>query len=130
MDPDVLYVDEGSVLAAAGSAAGVDLCLHVVRLDYGPRAANAVARRLVTPPHWAGGQAQFVERAVAPAHEGACLGPLFDRMRSRLGEPQPLSRLARGAGMSTRTLLRRFKAVTGKSPGEWLSEERLEQAPE
>ncbi|HEY3948707.1 transcriptional regulator FtrA [Phenylobacterium sp.] len=128
VDADVLYADEGAILSSAGSAAGIDLCLHVVRHDFGPAAANVVARRLVVPPHREGGQAQFIERAVAPAREGARLGPLFDWIRERLHEPLPLKRLAAQAGMSERTLIRRFKAATGLSPGEWLLEERLAQA--
>ena len=128
VDADVLYADEGEILSSAGSAAGIDLCLHVVRRDYGPAAANMVARRLVVPPHREGGQAQFVERAVAPAREGARLGPLFDWIRAHLHEPLPLARLAAQAGMSERTLIRRFKAATGLSPGEWVLEERLSQA--
>jgi AraC family transcriptional activator FtrA len=128
VNKNVLYADEGDLLTSAGSAAGIDLCLHIVRRDYGPEAANLVARRLVVPPHREGGQAQYVERSVAPAHEGARLGPLFDWMRQQLHQPQPLSQLARQAGMSQRTLLRRFKAATGVAPHEWLLEERLAQA--
>jgi AraC family transcriptional activator FtrA len=128
VDADGLYADEGTVLSSAGSAAGIDLCLHVVRRDFGPAAANMVARRLVAPPHREGGQAQYVERAVAPAREGARLGPLFDWMRARLHEPLSTKRLAAQAGMSERTLMRRFKAATGLAPGEWLLEERLAQA--
>ncbi|GEO15621.1 transcriptional regulator FtrA [Microvirga aerophila] len=128
--PDVLYVDEGSVLTSAGSAAGIDLCLHVVRHDYGSEIANRLARRLVVPPHREGGQAQFVERPVPPIREGARLGPLFDRMRSRLAEDQPVAELAAEAGMSVRTFLRRFKSATGMPPGEWLLAERLLRARE
>jgi len=128
VNADVLYADEGAILSSAGSAAGIDLCLHVIRQDYGPAAANMVARRLVVPPHREGGQAQYIERAVAPAREGARLGPLFDWMRNRLHEPLPIKRLAAQAGMSERTLVRRFKAATGLAPGEWLLEERLSQA--
>ncbi len=130
VEPDVLYVDEGSVLTSAGSAAGIDLCLHVVRHDYGPEIANRLARRLVVPPHREGGQAQFVERPVPPIREGARLGPLFDRMRSRLAEDQPVAELAAEAGMSVRTFLRRFKSATGIPPGEWLLAERLLRARE
>jgi AraC family transcriptional activator FtrA len=130
VEPDVLYVDEGSVLTSAGSAAGIDLCLHVVRHDFGAEAANRLARRLVVPPHREGGQAQFIERPVPPAREGARFGPLFDRMRARLAEEQPLAELAAEAGMSLRTFLRRFKAATGMPPGEWLLAERLLHARE
>jgi AraC family transcriptional activator FtrA len=130
VEPDVLYVDEGQVLTSAGSAAGIDVCLHLVRRDFGPEAANRLARRLVVPPHREGGQAQFVERPVPPAREGARLGPLLDRMRARLAEAQPVATLAREAGMSPRTFLRRFRAATGTTPGEWLLAERLARARE
>ena len=130
VEADVLYVDEGDVLTSAGSAAGIDLCLHLVRRDFGPDIANRLARRLVVPPHREGGQAQFIERPVAPAREGARLGPLLDRMRARLAEEQPVAALADEAGMSARTFLRRFKAATGTTPGEWLLIERLGRARE
>jgi AraC family transcriptional regulator, transcriptional activator FtrA len=130
LEEDVLYVDEGSVLTAAGSAAGIDLCLHLVRRDFGPDAANSVARRLVVPPHREGGQAQYVPRPVPTAREGARLGPLLDRMRARLDRPQPLPALAREAGMSLRTFLRRFRDATGHPPGEWLLRQRLDRARE
>nr|WP_262299957.1 transcriptional regulator FtrA [Microvirga sp. HBU67692] len=128
VEPDVLYVDEGRVLTSAGSAAGIDLCLHVVRADFGPEIANRLARRLVVPPHREGGQAQFIERPVPPAREGLRFAPLFDRMRARLAEEQPVAALAAEAGMSVRTFLRRFKAATGLPPGEWLLAERLARA--
>lgn len=130
VEPDVLYVDEGQLLTSAGSVAGIDLCLHVVRTDFGSEIANRLARRLVMPPHRESGQAQFIERPVAPAREGARFAPLFDRMRQRLSEAQPIDMLAAEAGMSTRTFLRRFKAATGLPPGEWLLGERLLRARE
>ena len=130
VEPDVLYVDEGRVLTSAGSAAGIDLCLHVVRADFGPEIANRLARRLVVPPHREGGQAQFIERPVPPAREAVRFAPLFDRMRERLAQEQPIAGLAAEAGMSVRTFLRRFKAATGLPPGEWLLAERLIRARE
>ncbi len=130
VEPDVLYVDEGSVLTSAGSAAGIDLCLHVVRHDFGPEIANRLARRLVVPPHREGGQAQFIERPVPPVREGMRLGPLFDRMRARLTQEQNVAELAAETGMSLRTFLRRFKAATGMPPGEWILTERLVRARE
>lgn len=130
VEPDVLYVDEGRVLTSAGSAAGIDLCLHVVRADFGPEIANRLARRLVVPPHREGGQAQFIERPVPPAREGLRFAPVFDRMRARLADEQPVAELAAEAGMSVRTFLRRFKAATGLPPGEWLLTERLARARE
>jgi AraC family transcriptional activator FtrA len=128
LKPDVLYVDEGAVLTAAGSAAGIDLCLHVVRGDFGPEAANSVARRLVVPPHREGGQAQFIQRPVPAIHESVRMGHLFDWMRQRLKEDQPIARLAERAGMSVRTFQRRFEAASGTTPGEWLVTERLKRA--
>ncbi|MCF4126007.1 transcriptional regulator FtrA [Methylobacterium sp. SyP6R] len=130
LDPDVLYVDEGRILTAAGSAAGIDLCLHVVRGDFGPDLANRVARRLVVPPHRAGGQAQFIEAPVPREREAARLGPVFDAMRAGLHEDRPLSAMARLAGMSLRTFQRRFIAATGLPPGEWIIAERLRLARE
>jgi AraC family transcriptional activator FtrA len=129
-DADVLYVDAGGVLTAAGSAAGIDLCLHVVRADFGPEAANSVARRLVVPPHRDGGQAQFIAAPVPKGHEAARLGPLIDAMRARPGDDHRLDRLAARAGMSLRTFHRRFAAATGLPPGEWLTAERLRLARE
>lgn len=126
--PDVLYVDEEDILTSAGSAAGIDLGLHLIRKDFGHNAVNVVARRLVVPTHREGGQAQFVARPVARSHEGPRLGPLLERMRRRLAEPQTVSTLAAEAGMSERTFLRRFKEATGATPREWLIRERLAEA--
>jgi AraC family transcriptional activator FtrA len=124
---DVLYVDEGDVLSSAGSAAGLDLCLHIVRKDFGARAANSVARRLVVPAHREGGQRQFVPRPV-PRDRVGRLAPALDRVRMHLDEPWPISRIAREAGLSERTLMRRMKEVTGQSPQMWLNAERVSHA--
>ncbi|MEQ8345648.1 MAG: transcriptional regulator FtrA [Sneathiellaceae bacterium] len=126
--PDVLYVDAGEMLTSAGSAAGIDLCLHLVRRDHGPQAANMVARRLVVPPHRDGGQAQYVAQAVPRSHEGARIGPLLDRMHADLAGDYPVAVLARIAGMSCRTFLRRFQAATGTTPARWLLAARLAHA--
>ncbi|MBK1836153.1 transcriptional regulator FtrA [Azospirillum sp. YIM B02556] len=126
--PDVLYVDEGNILTSAGSAAGIDLCLHLVRRDFGPEAANSVARRLVVQPHREGGQAQFIETPVPVAREGARLAPLLDHLRQTLSENHSLSSMASRAGMSLRTFLRRFQSMTGTTPGDWLLMERLSRA--
>lgn len=130
VEPNVLYVDEGSVLTSAGSAAGIDLCLHLIRRDFGTEAANKVARRLVVAPHREGGQAQFVERAVPPPHEGIRLSPLLERMRTELRQDFSIATLAKAAGMSPRTFLRRFEAATGTTPAKWLLSERLAKARE
>ncbi|WP_338661339.1 transcriptional regulator FtrA [Pararoseomonas sp. SCSIO 73927] len=126
--PDVLYVDSGRVLTAAGTAAGIDLCLHLIRRDHGAEAANKVARRLVVPPHREGGQAQFIERPVPSAREGSRLSPLLDRMRTQAGESWPVDRMAAEAGMSRRSLIRRFRAATGETPAAWLAAARLARA--
>lgn len=128
LDPTVLYVDNGKVLTAAGSAAGIDLCLHVVRGDFGTEAANSVARRLVVPPHREGGQAQFIPGPVARDHEKARLSPLFDWMRENIGKDLPLSMLAKRAGMSLRSFQRRFEEAAGVPPGEWIAMTRLREA--
>ncbi len=130
VDADVLYIDNGRLLTSAGSAAGIDLLLHIVRTDFGAEAANRVARRLVVPPHRSGGQAQFVERPVpasAPV-AGTGLAPLLDRVRAEPAARWTIARLARDAAMSERTLLRRFIEATGRSPGDWLAEVRVEEA--
>ena len=129
VDPAVLYVDGGSVLTAAGSAAGIDLCLHLVRRDFGPEAANSVARRLVVPPHREGGQAQFIPRPVQK-RPGTRLAPLLDTVRARLDEGWTLPRMAEAGAMSLRALHRRFREATGLSPGEWLLLARLDRAQE
>ncbi|MGO7164684.1 helix-turn-helix domain-containing protein, partial [Rhizobium johnstonii] len=106
----------------------IDLCLHVVRGDFGSEAANSVARRLVVPPHREGGQAQFIHAPVPGEREGIRLGPLIEWMRESLSDDQPISLLAKSAGMSMRTFQRRFEATTGLSVGEWLLKERLRHA--
>lgn len=128
VEPDVLYVDEGDVMTSAGSAAGIDLCLHLIRRDHGMEVANMVARRLVVPPHRDGGQAQFVERAVPSLHESSRLGPLLDHIREKISDDFSTASMARLAGMSSRTFLRRFEAATGTTPAKWLLAERLEKA--
>ena len=127
VDAEVLYVDGGDVLTSAGSAAGVDLLLHIVRKDFGPDAANQVARRLVMPPHREGGQAQYIERPV-PLRPAGRLAPLLDSVRERPGEAWTIARLARVAAMSERTFLRRFHQATGTTPGDWLVQLRTDIA--
>ncbi|BAM92857.1 putative helix-turn-helix, AraC-type transcriptional regulator [Bradyrhizobium oligotrophicum S58] len=129
VEEDTLYVDEGNVITSAGSAAGIDACLHLVRRDFGSRVANAVARRLVMPPHRDGGQAQYV---VAPvqARPGRTIGEVMDWARARLSHPIAISAMAKRARMSERTFLRRFSDGTGSSPAAWLQQERMARARE
>ncbi|GGT80289.1 AraC family transcriptional regulator [Streptomyces lateritius] len=129
VDPDVLYVDDGSVLTSAGKAAAMDLCLHLVRLDHGSAVANAIARRLVVPPHRAGGQAQFVTTPV-PEPRGNSLDALFSWALARLDRPLTVEDLARRANMSSRNLARHFHAVTGTTPLRWLATQRMQRAQE
>lgn len=126
LDDQVLYVDEGRILTSAGSAAGLDLCLHLVRLDYGPEVANSVARRLVLPAHRQGGQAQFVPAPMG--RERGPVAPLLDRLQARLAHPWSVAEMARSARVSERTLLRRFQESTGLSPKQWLLQQRLSRA--
>lgn len=129
VDPDVLYVDNGSVLTSAGKAAAMDLCLHLVRRDHGPAIANVVARRLVVPPHRAGGQAQFVSTPV-PAQDGHPLSELLPWVMRRLDEPLTVEDLARQANMSSRHLARHFRSITGTTPLQWLLTQRIRRAQE
>ncbi|KUL24611.1 helix-turn-helix domain-containing protein [Streptomyces regalis] len=129
VDPDVLYVDNGTVLTSAGKAAAMDLCLHLVRLDHGTSTANAVARRLVVPPHRAGGQAQFVTAPV-PAQDDHPLAALIPWIIERLDQPLTVQDLAREARMSSRHLGRHFKAATGTTPLQWLLTQRIRRAQE
>ncbi|KEA51132.1 transcriptional regulator [Mangrovibacter sp. MFB070] len=124
----VLYIDEGQCLTSAGSAAGIDLCLHLVRKDYGPQAANLVAQRLVVPPHRDGGQAQFIPAPVAKEYESSRLGDLFDYLHQHLHCSHSVEALANRCGMSSRTLLRRFADATGTTPARWLLQQRLQKA--
>ncbi len=123
VEPSVLYVEDGSVLTSAGSAAGIDLGLHVVRQDYGADIANQVARRMVVPPHREGGQAQFVARAITPL-DGS-LAPLLEWAMARLDQRISVATLARRAKLSARTLARRFEAQAGTTPHQWLTHHRV-----
>ncbi|WP_188188426.1 helix-turn-helix domain-containing protein [Nonomuraea sp. SYSU D8015] len=129
VDPDVLYVDNGSLLTSAGKAAAMDLCLHLVRRDHGSSIANTVARRLVVPPHRDGGQAQFVTTPV-PAPDNHPLAELFPWVIERLDQPLTVTDLARQARMSSRNLGRHFKSVTGTTPLQWLLTQRIRHAQE
>lgn len=127
VDPNVLYVEDGGVFTSAGSAAGIDLCLYLVRRDFGTEIANAVARRMVVPPHRDGGQAQYVDMPL-PRCDSDSLAPLLDWTMTRLSEPLTLDDLARQANVSTRTLVRRFQAATGTTPLQWLLTQRVRRA--
>jgi AraC family transcriptional regulator, transcriptional activator FtrA len=127
IDPDVLYVDHGDIATSAGSAAGIDLLLHIVRKDFGAEAANRVARRLVMAPHREGGQAQYIERPVPPRADGR-LAPLLDAVRARPGRRWTIAALAREAAMSERNFVRQFRKITGSTPGEWLVALRVDLA--
>jgi AraC family transcriptional activator FtrA len=127
--PNALYVEDGRILSSAGSAAGLDMLLHLVRSDFGARIANQVAQRLVIAPHREGDQAQFVPRPLAGDGRGR-LARLMDFVRSHPGQAHTLTSLARRAAMSTRTLQREFRAATGLAPHAWLIGERLARARE
>lgn len=129
VDPDVLYVDNGSVLTSAGKAAAMDLCLHLVRLDHGSAVANTLARTLVVPPHRDGGQAQFVTTPV-PAPDHHPLAELLPWAIERLDRPLTVEDLARRANMSSRNLGRHFRSATGTTPLQWLLTQRIRHAQE
>jgi transcriptional regulator GlxA family with amidase domain len=127
VDPDVLYVDDGAVLTSAGTAAGIDLCLHIVRTEQGADVANTIARRMVVPPHRAGGQAQYVAMPL-PACKSETLAPLLDWMTENLDRELLVTALAERAHMSARTFARRFTAETGTTPARWLRDQRVHAA--
>ncbi|GAB3410025.1 helix-turn-helix domain-containing protein [Flindersiella endophytica] len=127
VDPAVLYIDEGQVLTSAGTTAGLDLCLHLVRLDHGSEVANLLARRLVMPPHRGGGQAQFVDAPV-PAAKDDSLGPLMEWAVAHLDHPITIADLARREHLTPRTFIRRFQAAIGTSPLRWLLAQRIQRA--
>jgi AraC family transcriptional regulator, transcriptional activator FtrA len=128
VDPDVLYIDDGQILTSAGTAAGIDLGLHIVRLDYGAEIANQVARRIVMPPHRDGGQAQYIEAPVPEDADAGALHGLLAWIVDHLDEELPIERLASRIAMSPRTLIRRFRAVTGTTPVDWIVRQRVQLA--
>ncbi|WP_213455014.1 GlxA family transcriptional regulator [Rhizomonospora bruguierae] len=127
LDPDVLFVDDGDVLTSAGVAAGIDLCLHVIRRDHGGEVANRAARRCVVPAWRDGGQAQFIERPLPEPTDAGTAGTRAWALE-RLDEPLTLAGMAEQARMSVRTFTRRFRAETGLSPARWLVTQRVERA--
>lgn len=129
LDENVLFVDDGDVLTSAGLAAGIDLCLHLIRRDHGTQVANAVARYCVVPPWREGGQAQFIESHV-PAEDFASTAATRGWACENLAEPLTIQQLAQHAGMSPRTFIRRFREETGQPPGEWVRNRRIDRARE
>ncbi|MEV7802968.1 helix-turn-helix domain-containing protein [Microbispora sp. NPDC088329] len=127
VDPAVLYVDEGDVLTSAGRSAGIDLCLHLVRTDLGAEVANQVARRMVVPAHRPGGQAQYIEAPV-PRSGGDGLAPVLQRAIEHMDQQLTVAQMACWAGVSARTLVRRFHDATGTTPLRWLHAQRLARA--
>jgi transcriptional regulator GlxA family with amidase domain len=124
LEPDLLYVQDGPVITSAGSAAGIDACLHVLRAEHGSKVANAVARRMVIPPHRGGGQRQYIESPV-PSADAETLAPLLDWVVEHLDEAMTVDTLAARSAMSARTFARRFRAETGTTPHTWLTQQRL-----
>ena len=122
--PGVLYVEDGNIATSAGTAAGIDLCLNLVRRAHGPAAANGIARRMVVPPQRDGGQAQYVETPVR-ARPAETLAPVLDWAAGRLHEDLSVSRLAARAAMSERTFARRFRDETGTTPHQWVMLQRV-----
>jgi transcriptional regulator GlxA family with amidase domain len=127
LDPDVLFVEDGDILTSAGAGAGVDVCLHVVRQDFGAEVANQVARKCVVPPWREGGQAQYIEQ---PVPEASAAGTAATRewALDHLDLPLTLAELADHAQMSLRTFARRFRDEAGMSPGRWLTQQRVARA--
>ncbi|WP_433571665.1 GlxA family transcriptional regulator [Streptomyces sp. CA-251247] len=127
VDANVLFIDDGDVLTSAGVAAGIDLCLHIVRRDHGTAVANDVARRTVVPPHRDGGQAQYIERPL-PEARSATTTTARGWALGRLHQPIQLRDMAERESMSVRTFTRRFREEVGVSPGQWLTRQRVERA--
>jgi transcriptional regulator GlxA family with amidase domain len=128
VDPNVLYIDAGAVLTSAGTAAGIDLCLHIVRTEHGAAVANAVARRMVVPPHRDGGQAQYIETPMVEHTPGDDITAVLDWALGHLDQPFSVDDLAARAHMSLRTFNRRFVAATGTTPHKWLTGQRIGMA--
>jgi transcriptional regulator GlxA family with amidase domain len=130
IEPEVLYIDEGRIVTGAGSAAGVDLSLHLIRREYGSAVATAIARDMVVPPHRDGGQAQFVTAPIADTCSDDRLTEVIAWARINLSEPLSVEQLAARALMSPRSFARHFKAATGATPHSWLLSQRLVRAEE
>lgn len=130
LDTNALYVDDGELVTSAGTAAGLDCCLHLVRQRHGSEIANKLARRLVIPPHREGGQAQFIEQPVPASTRDARMNQLLDHLRAHLADTHTLDSLAAHCLMSRRTFTRRFHKATGLSVGDWLLAARLRRSQE
>jgi AraC family transcriptional regulator, transcriptional activator FtrA len=128
VDPGVLFVDEGDVLTSAGSAASIDLCLHLVRLDYGTEVATQLARQLVVPPQREGGQAQYIDAPMPALDRSSLFAGTVDWLQEHLHEEVTVEDLAARAAMSPRTFARRFLAGTGTTPYQWLIQQRVQLA--
>ncbi|MFF0159302.1 GlxA family transcriptional regulator [Streptomyces sp. NPDC005263] len=124
VEPDMLYVDEEPVITSAGTAAGIDACLHIVRKEQGPEVANKIARRMVVPPHREGGQAQYIERPL-PRSQGDTVGETLVWMERHLDQEVTVEQLAERAHMSPRTFARRFQQETGTTPYRWILRQRV-----
>jgi transcriptional regulator GlxA family with amidase domain len=128
VDPGVLYIDEGQVLTSAGTAAGIDLCLHIVRREFGAGVANAIARRMVVPPHRDGGQAQYIETPLPDPRPATDMAAVCAWAQQHLADPLPVAELARRFHMSPRNFARRFAAATGTTPHRWILQQRCDLA--
>ncbi len=128
VDPGVLFVDEGDILTSAGSAAGIDLCLHIVRQDYGSEVATRLARQLVVPPQRAGGQAQYIEKPLPVLESSDLFADTVAWVQEHLDEPVTVEDLAVRSAMSPRTFARRFLLATGTTPYQWLVGQRVQLA--
>ncbi|AIX74017.1 MAG: helix-turn-helix domain-containing protein [Mixta calida] len=128
LDTNALYIDDERLITSAGTAAGIDCCLYLVRKQYGSAAANRVARRMVVAPYREGGQAQFIEHPVPENTRDSKINALLDYLRNHLHQPHNLDSLARLVNMSRRTFTRHFIKATGISVGEWLDTERLRRS--
>ena len=130
LDMNALYVDDDGLITSAGTGAGLDCCLYIVRKFYGQKTANKVARMMVVPPHREGGQAQFIEQPLAPSTQDARINLLLDHLRQHLNQVHSVDALAQRAAMSRRTFTRHFSKATGMSLGDWLINERLQRTRE
>lgn len=130
LDMNALYVDDDGLITSAGTGAGLDCCLYIVRKFYGQKTANKVARMMVVPPHREGGQAQFIEQPLAPSTQDARINQLLDHLRQHLNQVHSVDALAQRAAMSRRTFTRHFSKATGMSLGDWLINERLQRTRE